>query len=856
MTDFLRRQSGIGTTAVLAWLTGSSLLAAQPNTGSITGRVHGLGSAKTLSGALVQVKGTALVASTDIAGTFRIDRAPLGRQTLLVTYLGFDPASIEVQVVAGQTLLQDIQLRPAAQYYETVTVSETFLEGQARALNQQKNAINIKNIVSADQLGRFPDANSAEAAQRIPGVSIQRDQGEGRFVLIRGVEPRLSTTSINGAAVPAPAGDIRYVALDVIPADLLEALEVIKTITPDMDGDTIGGALNLVTKQAPGGTRLNVTAGGGYNDINSGSNQVLNGAWAQRFRDGRAGLVLSGSFRNTDRGSDTFEVEYDDGELAELELREYSINRKRWGFNGDYQFQATPDSNYWVRGMFNKFDDREFRRRTSNRVGKERMERELKDRFVEQIISNIAAGTTQRLGNSLQLDLEAAFGFAEENEPDRLDTTFGLDDVVFDPNVSAHSIDPDNIQANPLNEDMSGYRLDEAVAENNKATDRNFILSADLTQPFGGADANSHWKAGAKYRYQRKEQDANATVLLPDRDILLGSLIDPDFDEDDFFDGRYVVGPHIGADAARALAPGLEREVDLEEDLADYEARENTFAGYGLVELDLGSRTQLLAGARYEYIDVDYTSRQLLFNAAGDLESVTPTDGTNDYAFFLPMLHLRYEVAPDANFRTALTRSFARPNFEEVVLFRLIRREENLVELGNAELRPTEAWNVDVLGEKYFSTVGVLSGGFFYKTLSDTIFISRDVQEIGGETFDVIQPRNLDNADLVGLEGAFQNTLRFLPSPLDGLAVFANYTYTSSSADIPGREGIDNRLPGQAENVGNFAILYEKYGFSGRLSWNYVSEYLCEVGASPERDLFIDSHVQLDLALSLQVANQ
>ena len=253
---------------------------------------------------------------------------------------------------------------------------------------------------------------------------------------------------------------------------------------------------------------------------------------------------------------------------------------------------------------------------------------------------------------------------------------------------------------------------------------------------------------------------------------------------------------------------------------------------------------------------MDYTSRQLLFNAAGELESVTPTDGTNDYAFFLPMLHLRYEVAPDANVRTALTRSFARPNFEDVVPFRLIRREENLVELGNAELRPTEAWNVDVLGEKYFSTVGVLSAGFFYKTLSDTIFISCDVQEIGGETFDVIQPRNLDHADLVGLEGALQNTLRFLPSPLDGLTVFANYTYTNSSADIPGREGMDNRLPGQAENVGNFAIFYEKYGFSSRLSWNYVSEYLFEVGGSPERDLFIDSHVQLDLALSQRVARQ
>ena len=157
---------------------------------------------------------------------------------------------------------QDVQLRLAG-FREDVTVTAPILEGQARALNQQQNAPNIMNVVSADQIGAFPDPNAAEAVQRVPGVSIQRDQGEGRYVLVRGTEARLNSMMIDGERIPSPEGDIRSVALDVIPADLLESIEVTKALTPDMDGDAIGGAVNLVTRQAPEKRRVFVDLGGG-----------------------------------------------------------------------------------------------------------------------------------------------------------------------------------------------------------------------------------------------------------------------------------------------------------------------------------------------------------------------------------------------------------------------------------------------------------------------------------------------------------------------------------------------------------------------------------------------------------------
>jgi TonB-dependent receptor len=422
---------------------------------------------------------------------------------------------------------------------------------------------------------------------------------------------------------------------------------------------------------------------------------------------------------------------------------------------------------------------------------------------------------------------------------------------LFNPNVSADSIDPDNIQADPVNEDINEFTLDEMSFDSNKTTDRHVVVAADLSQPFGGVTGNpGRWQFGTKLRFQKKDRDNNTTVAEPEDDIFLSNVEDADFDGGAIIDGRYVVGPHVSPDFARSLFPTLPGEKDLEEDLADYEANENTFAGYGLVELDFSERTHFLTGLRYEYVDVDYTSRELVFDQEGDLASVAPVDGTNSYSQLLPMAHLRYELTPDTNLRAAVTRSFSRPNFSDVIPFQLILEEDREIERGNPDLKPTTSWNLDLLGEKYFTTVGIVSGGIFYKSMEDHIFITRIVEDIDGETFDITQPDNLPSADLLGFEGAFQNALRFLPSPLDGLGVYANYTYTSSSSDLPGRENLDNRLPGQAENVGNFAIAYEKYGFSGRITWNYHSEYLFEVGDSPETDTFIDSHLQLDLSIS------
>lgn len=825
-------------------------------TGAISGRVVDAATKTSLPGAAVSVQSISLATDTDRSGAFQLLRVPAGQRTISVSYLGYEIATFEIEVRAGQTVDLQVDLKPLPQVKESIDVlSEPLLDGQARALNQQKNALNIVNIVSADQIGRFPDPNAAEAAQRIPGIVIQRDQGEGRFVSVRGTEPRLNSVLINGERIPAPEGDIRYVALDVIPADLLEAIEVSKALTPDMDADAIGGAVNLVTRQAPERTIFSLTAGLGYNRIVRDGLQNFNASFGRRFSDNKLGMVLSTSLLNTDRGSQNFEAEYDEGELDSLETRDYRLNRKRFGLNGVFDWRASNTSEFFLRTIYNRFSDDEYRRFFVNAVSDNALERNLRERYEVQEIISGALGGRHLFNNILEVDYRITYSYAEEAEPTNIISTFVQEDVEFAPNVSLSRIDPKNIQANPLNQDISKFILDEQTREDNITNDRettaaiNFALPLRTLTSFSGL-----FKFGEKYRHRKKARNNEALEISPEDDLFLSELLDPDYRVRTFLDGRYSPGSEfVNPEVSRQLPSqfAVEIEKDPESDLADYAAKEKIAAGYAMAELYLGERLMLLPGFRYEHTETDYRAFQLLFNDEGDLAGVSPIDGKNDYNFIMPALHARYRVGKDINLRAAVTRTLSRPNFVDVVPFQLILEEDGEIERGNPGLDPTGSVNFDILGEHYFQTVGILSAGFFYKRVNDNIFLSRFEEERNGQEFEVTQPVNGERANLWGVELAFSNQLRFLPGPLDGTGVYTNYTFTDSDARIAGRP--DGPLPGQARHSGNFAVFYEKYGFSGRLSLNYHGRYIEEVGEETTRDIFFDSHSQWDLSVSQRI---
>lgn len=847
-----------GTFALLFMFSTPPLLA--QGAGAVTGRVTDAASGTPLIGADVLIEGTAYSTATDRTGSFRLAGVPAGSHTIVVFYLGHQEERAAVTVTAGQSVTVEVKLAPAG-YTETIQVrSETIAEGQASALNQQRTALNITNVVSADQIGSFPDPNAAEAASRIPGVSIARDQGEGRYVLVRGTEARLNSMMIDGERIPAPEGDLRQVALDAVPADQLQSIEVSKALTPDMDADSIGGAVNLVTRQAVGKPTLLFSGAGGYHALQESAGQSqFSGTAGRRFNDGKVGLLVGGSASTVTKGSENFEAEYDDGDLDDMQLRDYQVDRERYGVNTALDFRPGNDSSLVFRGIFNEFKDYEVNNRIRFRPPNRRIEHVLKNRQQDQHIRSVSAMGQHILGGRSTLDYRASWAEAVERQPNRLDTIFRQTGITFRPNVSASSIDPENIQPNPSANNAAVARLNAWETEIFDTTDRDLTASVNLRIPVGQQSGSASFlKFGGKLRDKRKLRNFELTTASPASTVLFPELQDAGFENSSFlsyFNSSYAGFPGIDAARSRAMfnaLPASQVEVDHEGDAENYEAKERVYAGYAMAEFYLGDNLMVLPGVRYESTSVDYTGYEVLYDDGGDYASTRAVTGDDSNGFLLPAFHVRYAASAMANVRAAYTRTLARPNYFDLVPYQLVFQEDSEISRGNSGLKPTTSDNLDFLVERYLSSVGVVSGGVFYKRLNDYIYPFRFAEANFGDTYQVTQPRNGESASLWGLELAFQNQLRFLPGPLSGLGVYANYTWTDSSATFPERTA-ESTLPGQSTHIGNFALSYERGGFSGRASWNFHGKYIDAVGGSAAQDVYYDNHTQLDVSASQRV---
>lgn len=256
---------------------------------------------------------------------------------------------------------------------------------------------------------------------------------------------------------------------------------------------------------------------------------------------------------------------------------------------------------------------------------------------------------------------------------------------------------------------------------------------------------------------------------------------------------------------------------------------------------------------RYEYTSDDFVGRDVRFTPAGAWLRTDPLPAESSYGTLMPGFHVRYAIDDNTNLRFAVTRTMARPNYYDVVPYRSQNDSDFTVSSGNPDLSPTRSWNVDLLAERYLKSVGVISAGVFYKRLEDYIYIFTTQQQINSTQYQVTQPLNGDAATVRGVELALQNQLRFLPSPWNGIGVYANYTFSDSTAQFPNHAG-DSTLPGQSRHVGNVAGSYEKGGFSGRVSVNFHGSYIDIVGADNLQDRFYDTNSQLDISINQKVS--
>lgn len=861
--------------SILSTISTGALAQSPALTGSIINEQTG----DPLAGANVKLEGTSRGTVSGRDGRFAFEQLPEGEYMLTVSYLGFETERVEVEIEDDETEEIEIALENRFLQMKGLTV-EGIRKGQAQALNEQREALNIKNIVDAELISTFPDPNVGEALKRIPGINIQSDQGEARYVQIRGTKPNLSNITINGSKVAAPEGDGRSIALDMIPSDVLASIEVTKAITPDMDGDAIGGTVNLETKSPISQNRvLNVTLNGGYHNNVSDLSPLGGRAslmYGQRIGEGgQFGYMLGANYNKFSLGSDNNEMAYDAGELEEMELRDYELTRERFGgiVNLDYRFSRS--SQIYLNTSYNYFADQEYRRLLG--LASDEAVREFKDRLEEQKIFDVALGGTHSMGERWAISYRLSYAYSDQNTPQDREVVYAqsyedqngeaIDMIEFGrsninyPQFSLTSEAP----AGAGIYNYGAYDFDELVNSSELTTEQHVSAKFDLSREFIWSDEFSGtFKAGALTRLKNKDRDLTENIYgyngsTTYRDMLI------DFRDENYLFGHYDqgVGLFPSADNIRQLfqdnPDDFERDPteSLEASEAeDYDATEDTYAGYVMTELQWGPVASII-GVRYEHLETSYEGNIVEYNQNEELIQPIPTaTDENNFDFVLPMIHLKYNFNNRTNIRLAWTNTYAKPNYFNLVPYRIISRPEEEIELGNPNLEPARSMNLDLMAEYYFSNIGILSAGAFYKNIRNFIYTANfEFGEAPYTGYETTQPLNGETADLIGFEVALQRQLTFLPGFASGFGIYANYTYTWSEAELTTREGSARTvsLPGQASNVANLAVSYQKYGFSGRLSLNYSGAFVAEIREHSSADRYYDAHTQIDLSLSQQL---
>ena len=344
------------------WLTP---VRAQERKGSISGRVMDANQGA-LVGARVELQPKAYTAATDAQGQFAIPDLASGKYTLTVSYVGFATISKELSVAAGETANVDVVLQIGAQSQQVIVRGERE-RGEVEALNRERTADNIVQVLPAEVITSLPNTNIADAVGRLPSVSLERDEGEGKYVQIRGTEPRLSNVTIDGVHVPSPES-VRNVKLDVIPADLIDSVEINKTLSANQEGDAIGGSVNLVTKKATDQPYVTLVGMGGYTPIAGGRTlQQFGGTLGSRFgKEKRLGVMFAGSFDHNGRGIDDVEPAPATTAIGAnpavpvffgTDQREFLYDRTRFGFANSVDYKLGANSFIYLRGLFSQFKD-------------------------------------------------------------------------------------------------------------------------------------------------------------------------------------------------------------------------------------------------------------------------------------------------------------------------------------------------------------------------------------------------------------------------------------------------------------------------------------------------------------------
>lgn len=845
-----------------------------------------------LPGARITVRGTGITVSTDRQGRYVLPNLTAGTATFEVSYLGLPQTTASVTVAARGVTVADI-IVPSGTRLDEVVVVGSLTDGIARAMNQQRTADNTLNVVSADAIGRFPDTNIAEALQRLPGIGVERDQGEGNFISLRGSPAEFTSITVDGVSLPSSSPDTRAVDLGSLPSEVVNSLEVSKTLLPYQDADSIAGSVNLVTRSPFDSRRLRIRVNGGigYNEMGGTNDERLSFVISDVFGpDKTFGALLSASYAQTDRRVDNIESVWDiiedaDGNdilgVAEQEFKDYETRRERLSVTGALEFRPDAVSRYFLRGTWGQRTDDEYRNllaivyedgdilpgATSSSASFEdgRFIREFRHRIKRDESLSISAGGEHRFA-PFSLDYTLSFSRSEETYPSRRQLVYrsgAAYDVSYD-----FSGDPDN-------PDLSLFTTQEHLNTANygfrQQTDRwadtvqdEVAAAVNVTVPATLFGTNAEWRFGGRIRQREVSHDEEryrtragsaspgplADMLSTDRSQNFDYYLGLKFDVRkalDYFEARRPL----------TVVPGNRLLEDST--VSDYTVDENVYAAYGMTRIEF-ARADLILGLRVER--TEFEGGAFAYDLDIDDETgITENNVSRSYTDWFPNATLRYAFSDNLIGRASISRGIARPRYRDVVPRAAFEDDGAFVEVerGNPDLNPTLSNNFDAGLEYYFEPLGVVSAHVFYKDLTDYVFTFTTVGTYNGAPARISEVLNASDGHILGVELNYQQQFTFLPGFWSGFGLAANYTLTDAEMTLPmastGR-GSKVGLPNQSDTTLNLSAFYETERFNARLSWTDRSDFIQEFSSDPRLDIYWEGRSQLDFTASYDVADR
>lgn len=859
--------------------------------GTIKGRILDT-SNQTLPGATIYIDSLHTGVVSDINGFYTLTNIAPGTYKVKVSYVGYSPVEMTITVPEGKTVESDVMLNDGVKLREVV-VGGAF-NGQRRALSSQKNAMGIVNVVSADQVGKFPDSNIGDALKRISGINVQYDQGEARFGQVRGTSADLSSVTINGNRIPSAEGDTRNVQLDLIPADMVQTIEVNKVVTADMDADAIGGSINLVTKNTPNKRMFNATAGSGYNAVSKKAQLNLGLTYGDRFFNDKLGLMFSGSYQNAPGGSDNAEFEYDvdDGSVVmkEAQMRQYYVTRERQSYSLALDYEFNPDHKISFKGIYNRRNDWENRYRVvykdldESDPSEQSIELQTKGgaddtrnaRLERQQTMDFTLDGEHNLGGRLLMDWAASFSRASEDRPNeryfglKMDNNTGENLINTFHGIGGHA--PYSTIAIP-GLDNEGWELDELTNSNQSIYENEWKFRLNFELPLMKGLYGNTLRFGGKYTNKEKDrettmykydgEDVNDNPIFNDggawrehgsSQIRKGFMVGDNYPEGTHFVSKKYLGS-INFNS-------MQGEPDYEEMSGNYHAKEEITSAYLRFDQKLGQKLDLMLGLRMEHTALNYRGLNWVVDEDENESLESTGNRKNSYTNWLPSVLLKYDVNDDLKLRASFTETLSRPKYSALIPSVNYNRADEEATIGNPNLKPTTSYNFDLSAEYYFKSVGLVSVGLFYKSINNVIVdevwkgMDSQLPITGTYDYEISKPINAYDADLFGVEVAYQRDFGFITPALKCLGFYGNYTYTANKTKNHHFEhrvledGEDVDMIGSPEHTANASLFFEKWGFNLRLSYNFASAFVDEMGEVAQLDRYYDKVNYLDLNAS------